>query len=247
MSSPPPVVSSLEGPFTQSRIGVVVLATPNSMFVDVGGTTMEVAFLLPFLSTAVSPPAAGTVVQLIRQDASWVAVGRVVGTGSNAVLNPSFEDSEPGGQPVNWQVADISGASTASVVTVSDAPSGTQAARVYSGQSSDHYLYSGPIAVNSGEVWSIGAFVGGDYGGGAQTADAKIDAMWYANMTDLFPTVSSASINVATSTDVPQHPPYRSIAGSVTAPVSGFMRVALRSTLSAGQALVWDAVTARRA
>lgn len=247
MSSPPPVVSSLEGPFTQSRIGTVVLATPNTLFVDVGGTVMEVAFLLPFLSTAVSPPAAGTVVQLIRQDASWVAVGRVVGTGSNPILNPSFEDSEPGSFPVNWQTADISGVSTVAVTTTTSAPSGTRVARVFSAQASEHYLYSSPIAVNSGEIWSLAAFVGGDYGGGAQTADAKIDAMWYANMTDLFPTVSSPSITVVTSTDAPQYPPFRAISGSVTAPVTGFMRVALRSILAAGQALVWDAATARRA
>jgi hypothetical protein len=101
--------------------------------------------------------------------------------------------------------------------------------------------------VNAGDIWSIAAFVGGEYNGGVQTADAKIDAMWFANLTDLYPTVSSASINVATSVDVPQHPPYKVIAGTVTAPVSGFMRVGLRSTLSAGQALVWDSVTARRA
>lgn len=246
MSSPIPLPQTAEGPFTASRIGVVTLATPNSMLVDVGGTVMEVAFLLPFTATAVSPPPAGTVVQLVRQDASWVAVGRIVGAGSNPILNPSFEDSNPGSQPVNWQVADISGASTASVAAVDNAPSGGQVARVYSAQTSDHYLYSSPIAVNSGDVWSLSAFVGGDYGGGAPTADAKIDAMWYANMTDLFPTVSSASINVATLNDVPQYPPFRTISGNVTAPVSGFMRVALRSTLGAGQALVWDAATARR-
>jgi hypothetical protein len=246
MSSPPPVVSILEGPFTQSRIGVVVLATPNTMFVDVGGTTMEVAFLLPFTATAVSPPAAGTVVQLIRQDASWVAVGRVVGTGSNAILNPSFEDSQPGSQPVVWQVADISGSSTAITTTVDSAPNGTQVARVYSAQASDHYLYSNPIAVNAGDVWSIAAFVGGDYNGGPETADARIDALWFANMTNLYPTTSSATITVVTSNDVPQFPPFRVVSGTVTAPVSGFMRVALRSTLGAGQALVWDSVTARR-
>jgi len=242
MSSPIP-----EGAFTESRIGTVVLATPNTMFVRVGTTVMEVGFLLPFTATAVSPPAAGTVVHLVRQDASWVATGRLVGTGSNAVLNPSFEESQPGSQPVQWQVADISGASTAITTTVTDAPDGTQAARVFSAQASDHYLYSAPIAVNAGDIWSIAAFVGGDYNGGPQTADAKIDAMWFANMTDLYPTVSSASINVVTSNDVPQHPPYRVVSGTVTAPVSGFMRVALRSTLGAGQALVWDAVSARRA
>lgn len=243
MSSPPPPPS---GAFTESRVGTVVLATPNSMFVDVGGVTFEVGFLLPFTATAVTPPAAGTVVQLIRQDASWVAVGRLFGVGSNAVLNGSFEASVPGSFPALWQSHNIAGTSVATVVDIPDAPEGDLAARVFSGVASTHYLYSAPIAVTSGEVWSLGAFVGGDYGGGAATADAAVVALWFANATNLYPTTSSADIVVATSVDVPQYPPFRSVFGNVTAPVTGYMRVALRSTLAAGQALIWDNCTARR-
>lgn len=246
MSSPPQVSDLYPGALTESRIGVVVLATPNSMFVDVGGTTMEVAFDLPFTATAVSPPAAGTVVHLIRQNATWVAVGRIVGAGSNSVLNPSFEDSPPGSQPVQWQVADVSGASTAIVVDIENAPDGDFAARVFSGQASVHYLYSAPIPVNTGDTWSLGAFVGGDYAGGAQTADGVLDAMWFANATDLFPAVSAATTTVATATDVPQYPPFQPLFGNVVVPAATFfMRVALRSTLAAGQALLWDQVSAR--
>ena len=246
MSSPSPL-GLFPGAFTESRIGTVVLATPNTMFVDVGGTTMEVAFDLPFTSTAVSPPAAGTVVHLIRQDATWVAVGRIVGAGSNAVVNPSFEDSPPGAQPVHWISYDITGVSTAIVTDIDGAPDGDFAARVFSAQASDHYLYSEPIPVNTGDTWSLGAFVGGDYAGGAQTARARIDAMWFANSTDLFPTVSAASTNAADRTNVPQYPPFQTLFGNVVVPAATFfMRVALRSTLAAGQALVWDAVTARK-
>lgn len=246
MSSPVSVPTLYPGALTESRIGTVVLATPNSMFVDVGGTTIEVAFDLPFTATAVSPPAAGTVVHLVRHDATWVAVGRVVGAGSNAVVNGSFEDSAPGGQPVQWQTADISGASTAIVVDA-DAPDGDFAARVFSAQASDHYLYSAPIPVNTGETWSVGAFTGGDYAGGPQTARARIDLMWFANATDLFPTVSAPSTNVADLVNVPQYPPFRTLFGSTTVPAATFfMRVGLRSTLAAGQALLWDAVTARK-
>lgn len=244
MSSPVPSLPS--GAFTESRVGTVVLATPNSMFVDVGGTTYEVGFLLPFTATAVTPPAAGTVVQIIRQDASWVAVGRLFGVGSNAVANGSFEASVPGSFPAMWFSHNVSGTSVATVVDIPDAPEGDLAARVFSGVSSVHYLYSSPIAVTAGEVWSLGAFVGGDYGGGAPTADAAVVALWFANATDLYPTTSSADIVVATSVDLPQYPPFRSVFGNVTAPVTGFMRVALRSTLAAGQALIWDNSTARR-
>lgn len=245
MSNPQAVPLS-EGPFTQSRIGVVRAATPNSMSVDVGDTTLEVAFLLPFSAGASLPPAAGTVVQLIRQDSSWVAVGRVVGAGSNSVLNPSFEESLPSSFPSKWFGADITGLSTVQVVDIVAAPEGDFAAKVYSGQASDHYLYSSPIAVTAGDVWSLSASVGGDYGGNFETADAKLEAMWFANASDLFPTVSSATITVDTEVDVPQYPPFKSMFGNVTAPVSGFMRVALRSTLNADQALVWDRVIGRR-
>lgn len=247
MSSPLPLPGGLAGVFTESRIGVVVLATINSMFVDVGGTTMEVAFDLPFTATAVSPPAAGTVVHLVRQDATWVAVGRIVGAGSNSVVNGGFEDQEPGGQPVHWVSYDISGVSSATVVDIDGAPEGDLAARVFTGQASDHYLYSDPIPVNTGESWSISAFVGGDYAGGPETGRARIDAMWFANSTDLFPTVSAASTNVADRLNVPQYPPFQVLSGTVTVPAATFfMRVALRSTLAAGQALVWDSVTTRR-
>jgi hypothetical protein len=248
MSSPIPTASYAlpSGSFTESRVGTVVLATPNSLFVDVAGTTIEVAFVVPFTTGTVAPPAAGTVVQLIRQDSSWVALGRLVGAGSNSVLNGSFEASVPGSFPALWFSANISGVSTATVVDIPDAPEGDLAARVYSGQASVHYLYSSPIAVNSGEIWSLGAFVGGDYGGGAPTADAAIVATWFANATNLYPTTSSADIVVTTSVDVPQYPPFRSLFGNVTAPVSGYLRVALRSTLAAGQALIWDNCTARR-
>lgn len=246
MSSPPQFPELYPGALTESRIGTVVLATPNSMFVSVGGTTVEVAFDLPFTATAVSPPPAGTVVHLIRQNATWVAIGRIVGAGSNSVLNPSFEDSPPGSQPVNWQVADVSGASTAMVTDIVGAPDGDFAARVFSAQASVHYLYSAPIPVNTGDTWSLAAFVGGDYAGGAQTADAILDAMWFANATDLFPTVSAATTTVATATDVDQYPPFQVLSGNVTVPAATFfMRVALRSVLAAGQALLWDAVSAR--
>lgn len=247
MSSPVPAVTTLSGVFTESRIGVVVLATPNTMFVDVGGTTMEVGFLGTFTGASIVPPDPGTVVQVVRQDASWVAMGPLIGTGSNSVVNGSFEDGPVGAQPVHWFSYDISGSSTAIVVDIADAPAGEFAARVFSDQVSDHYLYSEPIPVNTGDSWSLSAFVGGDYAGGAATARARIDAMWFANSTNLFPVVSAASTNVDDLLNVPQYPPFQVLSGTVVVPAATFfMRVALRSTLAAGQALVWDLASARR-
>jgi hypothetical protein len=247
VSSPFPIPNSPEGPYTQSRIGVVTVATANSLFVDVGGQVLEAAFLVPFTNATLVPPVTGTVVQVVRQDASWVATGRVVGAGSNLVINPSFEDSLAGTFPVNWFFANLSGTSTATVVDILNPPEGDLAANVYSGPGGVSYLYSSPIFVTAGDMWSLGAFVGGEYGGSAtQTADAALVATWYANTTNLYPTTSSADIVVASTLDVPQYPPFRALSGTVTVPVSGFLRVALRSTLAANQALVWDNITARK-
>lgn len=250
MSSPIPVPiqNSPEGPYTQSRIGVVTLATANSLLVDVGGQVIEAAFLIPFTNAALTPPAAGTVVQVVRQDASWVATGRIVGAGSNSVVNPSFEDSLAGSFPVNWFFADLVGTGSATVVDILNPPEGDLAAKVFTGSGSVSYLYSSPIFVTAGDIWTLGAFVGGEYGGNpVQTADAALVATWYANATNLYPTTSSADIVVDTELDVLQYPPFRALSGNVTAPVSGYMRVALRSTLVAGEALIWDLVTARKA
>lgn len=248
MSSPTPPAALSPGPWAEFRTGTVVQATPNSLFVDIGGTVTEVSFVLPFTAVAVSPPAVGTVVWVARQDATWVAQGRLVGQGSNAVLNPSFEESPPGSEPLRWFTADTSGLSVATVVDVPDAPEGDLAVRVYSAQASVHYLYSSPIPVNPGEVWSLSAFVGGEYGGAsAETADAALGGMWFANDTNLYPTTTAAETFPATSVDVPQHPPYRAISGNVTVPAATFfMRVVLRSTLAADQGLVWDTVVARK-
>lgn len=242
MSSPFP-----SGIYTESRIGIVSAATPNTLFVDVGGTVIEVAFVIPFMSGTVVAPAPGSIVQLVRQDASWVALGRIVGVASNSIVNPSFEDSPAGIPPTSWTSYNISGGSSALVLGTPDAPGGDQVARVASEVASVHYLYSNPITVTSGQIWSLSAFVGGDYGGGAATADSALVALWFANESDLYPTTSSADLVVDTVSAIPQYPPFQSIAGNVTAPVTGFMRVALRSTLAAGQAVVWDVVVARLA
>jgi len=251
MTSPPPPPQDenfLTGPPTNGRVGVVVSATPNSMFVNIGGTTVPVSFLGPFTGSAIVPPAAGTVVHVIQQDAIWIATGRLIGAGTNAVLNPGFEDSAPGTMPVNWFSADAAGVSVAQVVDVDDSPEGDYATLVTSNQASTHVLYSSPIPVNVGEQWSLSANVGGEYGGNPlETADAAVIALWFANATDLYPTTSAADIIAGTSTDVPQHPPYRSVFGTVTVPAAAvFMRVALRSILAAGQGLVWDNVIARK-
>ena len=112
--------------------------------------------------------------------------------------------------------------------------------------SSQSYLYSSPIAVESGDIFNLSAYVVGIYPADAvQTADAALVALWFANDTNLYPTTSSADIVVATLTDVASGS-FVQLSGSVTAPVSGFLRLAMRSTMVTDQSLGWDFAIARQ-
>lgn len=242
MSSPTPVVTAAEnGPWAQVRTGVVTAASTTSVTVLVGGTNIEAAF--PF-GTSLSP---GHLVAVIRQDASWLVLYRIAGFGPNEIQNPSFEISGTGMPPTLWFFADIAGISQVSVAESDDAPDGRQYAEVFSDSAtSQSYLYSSPIAVTAGDVFNVSAYVTGFYAIDApQTADAALVGLWFASPADLYPTTSSADIVIATYTDVPSGPPFVQISGQVTAPVTGFFRLALRSTLAVNQSLGWDLAIAR--
>lgn len=243
MSSPIPAVLAAEnGPWAQVRTGTVAEASATSVFVLVGGTTIEAAFLTSYT------PAAGHLVALLRQDSTWLCLGQIAGSGQNLVLNPGFEQSEPGSQPASWFVADLVGVAEAVAVASPDAPEGAQYAQVISDSaSSSSYLYSNAISVASGDVLNVSAFVMGIYPSDvAQDADAALVALWFASTTDLYPTTSSPDIVVATLNDVPSGPPFSQISGQVTAPVEGFLRLALRSNLTAPASLAWDLASVRR-
>lgn len=243
MSSPIPVITAAEnGPWAQVRTGVVTAASNTSVTVLVGGTQIEAAF--PF-GTVLLP---GHLVAVIRQDASWLVLYRIAGFGPNEILNPSFELSGTGMPPVLWFFADISGISQVSVAESAGAPDGTQYAEVFSDSAtSQSYLYSSPIAVTAGQIFNVSAFVTGFYVVDApQTADAALVGLWFADADDLYPTTSSADIVIVTYTDVPSGPPFVQLSGQVTAPVSGYFRLALRSTMAVNQSLGYDLAIARQ-
>jgi len=70
--------------------------------------------------------------------------------------------------------------------------------------------------------------------------------LWFANSTNLYPTTSSADTVIVTATDLVQQPLYTTLSGTVSAPVSGYMRLALRSSTVGGQRIFWDNVIMRR-
>lgn len=238
------VIASRPGPFAQMRTGTVVSFTANVAVISVGGSQFEAAYLQG--TTLV----VGTLVACLNQDGSWLVLGRIAGVGVNllAAGNPSFENSPPGSFPVDWFFANISGNGVPVVQQTLTAPDGDQVASVISGDAlaSTSYLYSQPINVTAGDQFTVSVFAGGQYSTtDLPEADAAVVALWFANNTNLYPTTSSADIVVATATDLVQAPPYTSIGGTITAPVTGFMRIALRSTVIATQTVLWDQVILR--
>lgn len=242
MSSPVPVTLAAEnGPWTQLRTGVVTSTSTTSLTVLVGGTQVPAAF--PKGTTF----NVGDLVMIARQDASWAVLYAIAGFGPNEILNPSFELSGTGMPPALWFFADITNISQVSVAESTYAPDGTHYAAVFSDSAtSQSYLYSSPIPVTAGDVFNVSAFVTGFYAVDApQTADAALVGLWFASPADLYPTTSSADIVIATYNDVPSGPPFVQLSGQVTAPVTGFFRLALRSTMAVNQSLGWDMVIAR--
>jgi hypothetical protein len=245
MVNPNPVaLAAAPGPRAENRTGVVVgSASADTVTVVVAGTQIPARFLDDYF------PADGDLVSVMRQDSSWLVLGRIGGQGGNEVSGGSFEDDPIGMPPTDWTLYNLSSISVAIVSERADAPGGSQVARVFpvSGGLAESYLYSPPISVVPGEQWALGAFVGADYDPGATfDASASLVALWFANASDLYPTTVSADTTVATLAGVSQLPPFNGMSGIVNVPAgAAVMRVALRSSVSDLQALEWDLVTAR--
>lgn len=238
------LIAASDGPFAQMRTGTIASFAENQAVVTVGASTFTASYLRE------SNLVAGDLVQLLYQGGSWVILGALGGVGPNLLVdgNPSFENSAPGTFPSSWFQANLSGVSTITVINDAAAPAGTQVAAVAgSAVGTQSYLYSEPIQVTAGQQFRVSAYAGGDYQpSDANTADAALVALWFANPTNLYPTTSAVDTVITTAADVAQAPPYTTLSGTVTAPVTGFMRVALRSTTEASQIVRWDNVIVRQ-
>lgn len=235
-------IAAQDGPWAQVRTGTVATANANSAVVVVGGTSFSASFISPY------SPQPGHLVSVIRQDATWIILGRIAGTGENAIANGSFEDDLDGDAPSGWTQYDIVGASDVAVVTSPLAVTGTKVLSVLPPTLAvaESYVYSSPVPVGVGSSWTLSAYAGATVGDNDPVpVDAALFALWFANSTDLYPTTSSPDTSVAAVTDVPVAPPMTPLSGTVTAPVSGFMRLALRSTVQDTTGLVWDFAVVR--
>jgi len=225
------------------RTGTVVSGTADNLVILVGGTSFRAQALESYA------PVEGDLVAVLRNDATWLVLGRMPGAGPNEVCDFSFEDTTAGLPPADWVLYNITGTSSVETVARGGAPGGNQVARVtpLAVGTSESYLYSCPIEVSPGQRWDLSAYVGALYTDSvAADADADLVALWFANDTDLYPTTVSADSTVASLDDVTALPPFTGISGTATVPSgASVMRVALRSSLVADQSLEWDFVTAR--
>lgn len=242
------LLAAKDGPWAQLRTGTVVEAAGSTVTVLVGATTFTASVVAPVgvVNPAVPPP--GTYVVVGRQDASWIVFGSILGASVNLIQNGSFEDTEPGNPPTGWVIYQGSGTIDPTVEAVSDAVAGNNILVVAtSTATANGIVYSSPIDVTAGDRIQLSVFTSALYDAGvAETADADLLALWFASDTDLYPTTSAADTVVASAVDVVTRPPWTSLSGTITAPVTGSMRLGLRSILAAGQELHWDFAVVRR-
>jgi hypothetical protein len=234
--------------YSCTRTGTVVQVDPMYAVVDVGETPIRAAFVRQ------SEPLVGDQVAIVRQGASWFVLGTQSVSGGNAVQNPSFEDVTAGDQPVGWTLYNVTNTSNMASVGMPDRTTDGEfllevsPAGVFTGTS---FVYSQPIGVQPGEVWELSVHVNGWYpspgAGFDDTADPGLFALWFANATNLYPTVSDPNTTVQTATNIPDSTPSRVLRGNATVPASTlFMRVGLRSIVAQYTALHWDQATARK-
>lgn len=238
------LIASQPGPYTTLRTGIITSFTTNQATVIVGTTPFTASYLRG------AQLEVGDLVAVLYQGGSWLILGAYAGVGPNllAAGNFSFEASPPGSFPTLWFQANLSGTSIIDVIN-DDTISGNQVAAVGGAAvGTQSYLYSQPIQVTTGAQFTVSAYAGGDYQPeDTPTADAALAALWFATATDLYPTTSAVDTVITTSADLIQAPPYTTLSGTVTAPVTGFMRIALRSTTEGSQIIRWDNVIVREA
>ena len=243
-------LAAQDGPWAQLRTGTVVETSGVNAVVLVGSTTFTASVVVPFgiSDPGLAAPPVGSLVAVGRQDSSWTVFGSILGVSGNLIENGSFEDTPAGSPPDGWTLYDVSGTSSALVQPVTSPVAGINVLVVEPVTTpATSIVYSSPVEVTIGDQLNLSVFVGAEYDVVTpQTADASLLALWFASELDAYPTTSSADTTVATAADVIPSPPWTPLSGTVTAPVTGFMRLGLRSVLDAGQSLYYDFATVRR-
>lgn len=191
----------------------------------------------------------GDLVAVIRQDSSWVCLGALSGFGPNQIDNPSFEVEGPkSGVPVQWNLANITGVSTMSVVGSSSAPEGDLVAQVdVAVGARECVFYSNAIEVVTGETWSLSGFVAGINPTTTPVVDVVLEALFFNSDATLYPPGVGGDVDVATLLDIPDAPPFSFMSGSVVVPAGfTYMRLGFHTTLPANSGCQYDFAVARK-
>lgn len=242
----PEQLSDMINRFSATRTGTVIVVDPMKATVDVGTTVIRAAYARQ------SEPEVGDTVAILRQGASWFVLGTTSVSGGNPVQNPSFEEIDESGKPVGWTLYNITNTSVySSVYAPEEAPEGAYVLEVMPtpGVAGTSFVYSRPIAVVPGQVWELAAHVNGYYPSSTNvdTSDPSLQALWFANATDLYPTTSDTNDVADSIANITEEDVMTVIRGQVTVPAGGvFMRVAMGLGALAGAGAHFDFVTARQ-
>lgn len=226
-----------------TRTGTITSIQVTSLFVLVGGTVIQASYLRG------ADLNAGDLVAVIRQDSSWVCLGALSGFGPNEIDNPSFEIGGPGaGVPFQWNLANITGVSTMSVVGSADAPEGDLVAQVdIAAGARECVFYSNAMEVVSGDTWSLSGFAAGINPTSTPVVDVILEALFFNSDATLYPPAVGGDIDVATILDIPNAPPFTFLAGTVVVPAGfTYMRLGFHTTLPANSGCLYDFAVARK-
>lgn len=249
----PQQLTTMQDRFNYVRPGTVTLVDPFFATIEFTVSTTDGTETTQIRAAYVrqSEPAVGDLVTVLRQGASWFIVGTSSGSGGNSVENPSFELFDDDLDPTGWTLYAISGSpSMTSLYAPEIAVEGERILEVspLAGGTSSNFVYSRPIAVATGQVWELSAYVNAHYPDqNPNTLDVALWGLWFANATDLYPTTAAADTQADTAPNIAQTDLMQILRGNVTVPAGpAFMRVGLRSAIQAYTASRWDWVTARR-
>lgn len=227
------------------RTGTVTDFRAQTVEVDVGGATLTAGYLSSYA------PIRGDLVAVARQDASWLCLGSLAGYGPNEVSNPSFEQQGilVNTVPIHWNLVNVAGVASMSVVSDTLAPHGGLVAMVNPDAAAgrDAVVYSTVIPVVPGERWDLSAWVAGVNAVGAAVANARLIAIWGVDVTTGYPGVPTET-TVQSLTNLGDSVFVR-VSGRVTVPATAaVMRVGIRTTpaLPANTGVRMDFFTARK-
>jgi len=225
-----------------ARTGEVTALSATTATVLIAGSLIDAAYIR---GTGLI---VGDIVAVIKQDSSWLCIGALNGFGPNEVFNNSFERQGPlsATVPMGWNLANVTGTSTVSVVASGDAPEGQLVAQIEPAASArECVLNSAPIPVNPGESWSVSGY----FAGLNPTSTPEVDGSLrvFFSTTDTAAYAPGSDTLVMSILNIPAAPPFLLASGQVDVPATMlFMRLGFRCVLPINGGMQLDFAIARK-